>query len=1185
MRERINRLAKGIIDADAPILLIQPECLEEAVLAGELTNKELYVADVDGRFVKGLIYSSNTRVRIRSNAFGGNRNHINYEIDSTHLTKGDVISGAFYLVTNGGERKVPYSFSVELGISARTLDALKTPEDFAEIARKDEDMALRLFEYQDFTDAPFMQDIHIRTLYDGLKGRGNRHNLLEEFLTALYVKKPVTLTVDCSVRQYEEIACLSQDILEIQKNTWGYVQFELAAEGDFLELPKKTYTSEDFKDNVCQVPFLVNPAKMHSGKNLGRLILTNVRDTFSVMIEVQMSRDTAKKTTDEMEHLARYWELRLEYELGQYEETLLANQMRQALEPVKGYTLLKAELLMLSGERERAQAILEDCRKEVMDQRLEQKDWYCFYQYLQYELTKKPSYKDNLIRLIEKILYEERGHLCLYLLLLKLEPERMQNPSEALEQMQEFFADGCRSPYLYAKALELYQKYPQFLKRMGSLELQVMTFAEKRDLMDRDLAVTAAHLAPMERTVSRLYSRLLMKIYEKYPEQEILEAVCSVLIRKDCRDSVYFAWYEKALNEGISLTRLYEYYLYALPEDYPYLLPKEVLLYFSYEKQLDDHSRCVLYRNIIQYMSPDTALYQQYEREIQQFTMEQLLHARVNKCLAVLYQHTIYKEMIDERVAKTLPSVLKSYRVCLNNPNMKYVIVCYEELEEEHAFPIKDGEAYVPLFLEHSVMLFQDAYGNRYTNISCRKLPAMETDAEKIRELETCCYEIYPDHPMLRLQECDGMMDAGIAYDFELAALKRMLADKKLRALYRKKILTHMLSYFRKKMETQEHGITADAEDLVQMDLEQLSRRERADVCEMLTVRECTEEAFEMLRRFGCEEMDRSLLANLCSQTVLSRLFDEDEMLLGLSAQMFEEGLCDTVLLDYLCEHFNGATEQMYRILERAEQEHVEVYDMPERLTAQMMFAGETDHLDQVFDWYAKGKHVSESIMRAYFTMKSSDYFMKGKPTGERVFAYLEQAIGSLEDKSRIPTVYLLALTKYYSTQEHLDQERKSLCQIMTELLLDEGRIFAYFRELGRLIPMPDSIMDRVIIEYHGGREAWPELETRVLPDEEAFQSEEMKKVYPGIFVKQKVLFAGEILEYRIYETRNGERRLTFEGKLTGEEESEVKTQSRFTALNEMERCLSQGDEALLEEKMKKYLTDSAMMEELFPVM
>lgn len=91
MRERINRLAKGIVDAEVPILCITPERIDDTVQAGELTVRELYIADAEGRFVKGLVYSSNIRVRVRSQAFGGNRNHISFEVDSTHLTRGDVI--------------------------------------------------------------------------------------------------------------------------------------------------------------------------------------------------------------------------------------------------------------------------------------------------------------------------------------------------------------------------------------------------------------------------------------------------------------------------------------------------------------------------------------------------------------------------------------------------------------------------------------------------------------------------------------------------------------------------------------------------------------------------------------------------------------------------------------------------------------------------------------------------------------------------------------------------------------------------------------------------------------------------------------------------------------------------------------------------------------------------------------
>ena len=74
---------------------------------------------------------------------------------------------------------------VQSGVSGSALERLKTAEDYARLAKKDLDLALQLFEYQDFIQAPFMEDGLCRTIYDGLKGRPGRRNLLEEFLVAL----------------------------------------------------------------------------------------------------------------------------------------------------------------------------------------------------------------------------------------------------------------------------------------------------------------------------------------------------------------------------------------------------------------------------------------------------------------------------------------------------------------------------------------------------------------------------------------------------------------------------------------------------------------------------------------------------------------------------------------------------------------------------------------------------------------------------------------------------------------------------------------------------------------------------------------------------------------------------------------------------------------------------------------
>src|SRR5699024_4765332 len=180
-----------------------------------------------------------------------------------------------------------------------------------------------------------------------------------------------------------------------------------------------------------------------------------------------------------------------------------------------------------------------------------------------------------------------------------------------------------------------------------------------------------------------------------------------------------------------------------LPENYGHLLPKEVLLYFSYDKDLDSRSRSVLYQNILRYMNPSSELYGTYLRDMEAFAMEQLFKSRIDSRLAVIYEHVIYRDMIDSRVAQVLPGILKACRIACEDPAMRYVIVRDEELMDEAACPLENGVAYVPVFSDHPIFFFQDAYGNRYLNVKHRRMPVMDKP-----ELLAQCGKVFPDHPM-----------------------------------------------------------------------------------------------------------------------------------------------------------------------------------------------------------------------------------------------------------------------------------------------------------------------------------------------------------------------------------------------------------------------------------------------------
>ncbi len=1187
MRERINRLAKGIVDMEKPALTIQPERFDEEIQAGELIRKELFITSDNSLHSKGLVYSSNSRVKVLVSSFGGLRNHIGYEINSRYLEYGDVIEGTFYLVTNGGEKEVPYSFRVGAGISGRTLEQLKEPKDFASMARQDYEMALRVFEYRDFVSVPFMHQMHIRAVYDGLKGHGNRYGQLEQFLIALRLKDPVRLEVKDLSREYYGLSQVEEGEIEIRRIGWGYLPVAVQVDGSFIQIMKKTLTEEDFTDGVCRFPYRISPGGLHGGRNLGTITLETMNDTVTVKFLASPVRPVSRTEGREegwarpAGRFARYFSLRLDYESGKHEASALLDQMVEELEqlrmtggPCMELSLMEAELHQTAGHREEAMSALLECKEDVFNGRLTHPGYYCLFQYVLLMLQPDEEKMKSLIRLLEKYQQDWPEDYLLFYLYTRCEDQYcFENPGEMLTQMKVLYGEGCHSPFLYQQALSVWNDAPQLLYGIGSFELQALHFGVRRGLVGETLAVKAAKLAVVNRHFQPLCLKTLRLLYECFPQRDILEAVCSLMIRGDCRREQDFKWYEKALEEQLSLTRLYEYFLYSLPADYNHLIPREVLLYFSYDHELDHHSRAMLYANVIQYLNEDSPIYRDYQKEMGRFAAEQVLQSRIDSYLAVVYDAVIYEDMVDVPIAKMLPSLLRSYRIRVKNPNMRQVVVCYEELTEEGVYPVHQGVAYVPVFSPRSCILFQDAYGNRYTDVGHVTTQVLDRPG-----LEKKCFQVYPEHPMLLLAACreeaENLTEKG------LSIIEQALERLNLHPLY-KNILVGILIEYYKKVPFKEGDRPVF---LLSMDTRLLSQGQRAQLCETFINGNYIKEALGILREYRCR-ISGGHLRKLCTDVILTRLFEQDDLLLKLAFSVFRQDQADSVILDYLCEHFNGTAGQMYQILMKSVSERVETYDLEERLLAQMLFSGETGQIDKVFSLYMKRKKPGELLVKAYFTMKSTEYFMRQIPAEDQVFAYLESMIGDTADKEKISTIYLLALTKYYAGLSVLSESQRELCQTIVDILVAEGIVLPHMKDLAGYVRVPEDILDKEMIQYIGQKDSRVDLQIRIRPQEEQFRSNDMKRVYQGIFVKQEVLFDGEVMEYRVFEQKGEDMVLMEEGSLTCSKKTESGEESRFHLLNQMSVCLNLKEEAGLRDAMEEYVRKNAVVEELFGLM
>ena len=1190
MKERINRLAKGIIDSELPKMTWTPEKIDETLRMNAVVQGNLWITSENGLSVKGFIYSSNLRVRIPgdNNTFGGLRCRIVYEVDTSFLTAGDEIGGSFYLVTNCGEKEIPYCFRVDVADSGQVLGDLQTAEDFLKVAETDTETALRLLEYPDFVEVPFMQDLHVRALYDGLRGHGSRANFMEEFLVGLGVKRPVRLTIPETVRKYEALEANREDFIEIRIDTWGCVYLEASADGEFIHLPQKSATQADFVDGVLKLPVRILAERLHAGKNFGAVLIRTARKTVRIPVEASAADADGRNRANMsfQKELGKYLTARLEYENGTGGSEAL-QRMQRELDLMKmthfdaGLRLLQAELYILTDRREKAQAILEELKDCAALRTPDERKAACLYRYLYVMLTGNAEQKDTLIRMLQKYASEETGNsLFYYLMLLRLDEELRKNPVTVLISMEQEFKDGCHSPFLYAAGLKLLESDPILLDNAGGFELHALYYGARRGTLSRELALAAAGVVSAARTYRAFYRRLLIALYELYPEKEILEALCSMLIRGDCRETECFRWYNLALEAKLGLTRLYEYYIYAMPETYDRLIPREVFLYFSYSVNLDAGSQAKLYANLLTYGSPDSDIYRTYERAMEQFAVEQLFAGRMDGALAAVYRKMLYPELIDTQMARVLPGILKSCRIECREA-MKYVIVRHEEMMTEDAYLLNDGVAYAPLFSERDVVLFQDENGTRYEHISYTVEPAF---SEEETLLQTC-FEMNPSHPFLFMNACARACQKEKLTGDDALLLEHADQKMELHPLFRAKVLSAIVRYYKCMADgSEQEKRDGSVSYLLSLNKDELPRDERNGVCETLIRCSYFSEAYEMFSRYGLEGLRTDLLLRLCAKMLLQNLFDKDERLLHLAWYVFQKEKPDSVVLDYLCEHFNGTVDQMYRVLMQGLRLHVETYDLEERLVAQMLFTGNTERLDRVFELYASRKKTGENIVRAYFTVKSVEYFLENKPTDDKVFVFLESAVQGSTDKERIPEIYLLALTKYYATLPELSEEQKRLCQSVVDVLLDAGMVFSYFKALARFINIPGNILDKEIIEYHGTKQARPYLRLRILPEEEVFHYEEMRPVYRDIYVREKVIFEGEILEYQIEEEENGVRKLKTQGRISCSEVPERANGNRFAALNEMSLSLKVENETALREKMRQYQKKDAVVAALFPI-
>ena len=180
-------------------------------------------------------------------------------------------------------------------------------------------------------------------------------------------------------------------------------------------------------------------------------------------------------------------------------------------------------------------------------------------------------------------------------------------------------------------------------------------------------------------------------MYRLSENDEVLEAICGILIRNGMKGARYIQWYEKGIERGIKVTRLFEYYLASRDREDTSPLPKMVLLYFGYNSELDRAQKAYLYANIIRNKDSNSQIYTNYIPRIQEFIGEELERGTADENTGIILSEFMKKDMIDSHNAKGAADVLFTYRIIVNNKNIKNVIIGHKALKTFERYTVSDG--------------------------------------------------------------------------------------------------------------------------------------------------------------------------------------------------------------------------------------------------------------------------------------------------------------------------------------------------------------------------------------------------------------------------------------------------------------------------------------------------------------
>ena len=193
-------------------------------------------------------------------------------------------------------------------------------------------------------------------------------------------KKRVSFTLDKSEAEFYEFDEIIRDQIAITKDDWGYIELKVETDVDFIQLAKNRITLDDFVGDTFHYEYMIDPQKLHGGRNYGRLFFSSAYEKKCVEIVADVRAKEAEQKEDIrlqiQESKVGLMELYQAYRLKRMVTGVWANETIEILnhlqvyvpdEPM--YVLMKAQAFIINRQRQEAEWILDDFKREWNDRK------------------------------------------------------------------------------------------------------------------------------------------------------------------------------------------------------------------------------------------------------------------------------------------------------------------------------------------------------------------------------------------------------------------------------------------------------------------------------------------------------------------------------------------------------------------------------------------------------------------------------------------------------------------------------------------------------------------------------------------------------------------------------------------------------------------------------------------------